>query len=95
MSPLTDTGERRTQRSFENFKNRDRENAAEMIEAFAVLKKQQHWHNFDLGLLDEKRARAISEVCDENTRRQAGRAFPAGCVADWQRHTEQHERETK
>ncbi|MFA0814356.1 MAG: class II fumarate hydratase [Anaerofustis sp.] len=70
-----------TQRSFENFKIGTEKMPQEMIEAFAVLKKAAALANFDLGLLDEKRARAISEVCDEILDGKLDGHFP---LAVWQ-----------
>ncbi len=46
-----------------------------------MLKKAAALANFDLGLLDEKRARAISEVCDEILDGKLDGHFP---LAVWQ-----------
>ena len=70
-----------TQRSFDNFKIGTEKMPQEMIEAFAVLKKAAALANFDLGLLDEKRARVISEVCDEIFDGKLDGHFP---LAVWQ-----------
>jgi fumarate hydratase class II len=54
-----------TQRSFENFKIGNEKMPIEIIRAFAILKKAAAFTNCSLGLLDEKRAKAIAQVCDE------------------------------
>ena len=54
-----------TQRSFENFKIGVEKIPAEVIDAFAVLKKAAALANTELGMIDEKRGNAIAQVCDE------------------------------
>jgi len=54
-----------TQRSYENFKIGSEKMPMEIIRAFAIIKKAAALTNTSLGLLDEKRAHAIAEVCDE------------------------------
>jgi fumarate hydratase class II len=54
-----------TQRSFENFQIGTEKIPIEVIRAFAVLKKAAAMANLELGMLDEYRASAIMQVCDE------------------------------
>lgn len=54
-----------TERSFENFKIGHEQMPAEIIRAFAVLKKAAALANKRLGMIDEERADLISRVCDE------------------------------
>jgi len=54
-----------TQRSLEHFKIGTEKMPAEIIRAFAILKKSAALANCRLGMLDEPRAAAISAVCDE------------------------------
>jgi len=54
-----------TQRSLQNFKIGKGFMPIEIIRAFAVLKKATALTNMELEQLDEKRAMAIAEVCDE------------------------------
>ena len=53
-----------TQRSFENFKIGIEKIPAEVIRAFAVLKKSAAIANNRLGKLDDRRAGLISQVCE-------------------------------
>ncbi len=70
-----------TQRSFENFQIGTEKMPLQMIRAFAVLKKAAAKSNLALGLLDEKRAALISEVCDEILDGKLDGHFP---LAVWQ-----------
>ena len=70
-----------TQRSFENFQIGTEKMPLQMIRAFAVLKKSAAKSNLALGLLDEKRAALISEVCDEILDGKLDGHFP---LAVWQ-----------
>ena len=54
-----------TERSFENFKIGHEQMPAEIISAFAVLKKAAAIANEKLGMIDQERAGVISQVCDE------------------------------
>ena len=53
-----------TQRSYENFRIGTEKMPAEIIRAFAVLKKAAAIANNRLGKLDGDRCRLIGEVCD-------------------------------
>ena len=53
-----------TQRSLENFPIGTEKMPIEIIQAFAILKKAAALTNFELGVLDEVRAKAIIESCD-------------------------------
>jgi len=65
-----------TQRSFENFKIGGERMPTEIIRAFGVLKKAAALTNCKLGTLDEKRAEAISTVCDEIIKGKLDEQFP-------------------
>lgn len=65
-----------TQRSFENFKIGGERMPTEIIRAFGVLKKAAALTNCKLGTLDEKRANAISAVCDEIIKGKLDEQFP-------------------
>ena len=65
-----------TQRSFENFKIGGERMPEEIIRAFALLKKAAALANLQLGRLDERRARAIVQVCDEISAGQLDEHFP-------------------
>lgn len=54
-----------TQRSYENFKIGQEKMPQEIIRAFALLKYAAAQANCELGLLDQKKAQAIEEVCDQ------------------------------
>ena len=54
-----------TQRSYENFKIGQEKMPREIIRAFALLKYAAAQANCELGLLDQKKAQAIEEVCDQ------------------------------
>ena len=54
-----------TQRSYENFKIGQEKMPREIIQAFALLKYAAAQANCELGLLDQKKAQAIVEVCDQ------------------------------
>jgi fumarate hydratase, class II len=56
-----------TQRSINNFKIGGAKNQMpiEIIHAFAILKKSAALTNSELGVLDQKKARDIADVCDE------------------------------
>ena len=70
-----------TQRSFENFKIGVEKMPAEIIRAFAVLKKGAALANRRLGKLDETRCGAICAVCDEILAGKLEGHFP---LAVWQ-----------
>ena len=70
-----------TQRSFENFKIGIEKIPAEVIHAFAVLKKSAAIANNRLGKLDDRRAGLISQVCDEILAGKLDGHFP---LAVWQ-----------
>ena len=70
-----------TQRSFENFKIGIEKIPAEVIHAFAVLKKSAAIANNRLGKLDDRRAELISQVCDEILDGKLDGHFP---LAVWQ-----------
>ncbi len=65
-----------TQRSCNNFKIGSERMPAEIIQAFAFLKKAAAITNCELGRLDEQRARLIGGVCDEILEGSLGDAFP-------------------
>ncbi len=54
-----------TQRSIQNFKIGGHRMPAEIIEAFAFLKKAAALTNFDLGVLPKEKCDLIGQVCDE------------------------------
>jgi fumarate hydratase class II len=54
-----------SQRSINNFQIGIEKMPEEIIQAFAILKKAAALANSKLGVLDETRAKAISQVCDE------------------------------
>ncbi len=54
-----------TQRSIQNFKIGGHRMPAEIIEAFAYLKKAAALTNHDLGVLPKEKADLIAQVCDE------------------------------
>jgi len=70
-----------TQRSLEHFKIGTEKMPVEIIYAFAVLKKSAALVNLKLGMLDELRAEAIAEVCDEILAGHLQENFP---LAVWQ-----------
>ena len=65
-----------TQRSFQNFKIGKGSMPIEVIYAFAILKKAAALTNMELAQLDEKKAIAISKVCDEITEGKLDDNFP-------------------
>ncbi|MCK4919927.1 MAG: class II fumarate hydratase [Bacteroidales bacterium] len=54
-----------TQRSVNNFKIGDGNMPREIVYAFAYLKKSAAFTNYELGVLDKKKADLIGTVCDE------------------------------
>lgn len=54
-----------TERSFENFKIGRQKMPLEIVHSFGVLKKAAALANANLGMIDEKRAKLIAQVCDE------------------------------
>lgn len=70
-----------TERSFENFKIGTEKIPAEVICAFAILKKAAAAANHRLGKLDEQRCRLIGQVCDEILDGRLEGHFP---LAVWQ-----------
>ena len=82
-----------TQRSFQNFEIGDEKIPAEVITAFSYLKEAAALANFRLGVLDEKKAKLISAVCEEIRAGKLCGNFP---LAVWQTGSGtpvQHERE--
>ncbi len=65
-----------TQRSLQNFKIGTERMPAEIIRAFAVLKKAAAKVNCALGLLDESDAEVLSQVCDEISAGRHNAEFP-------------------
>ncbi len=67
-----------TQRSTQNFKINEENDKMplEIIKAFAVLKKAAALTNHELGVLDEKKAELIGEVCDEILEGKLDDQFP-------------------
>ena len=65
-----------TQRSYENFRIGTEKMPAEIIRAFAVLKKAAAIANNRLGKLDGDRCRLIGEVCDEILEGKLDNEFP-------------------
>ncbi|RME16933.1 MAG: class II fumarate hydratase [Bdellovibrio sp.] len=65
-----------TQRSLENFKIGKDHFPREMIRALGILKKSAAQANRDLGLLDEKKAKAIIQAADEVIAGQLDDNFP-------------------
>lgn len=67
-----------TQRSIENFKIGDASTRmpAEIIYAFAILKKAAAHTNLELGILDKEKADRIAEVCDEILAKKLDDQFP-------------------
>ncbi|QAT48932.1 class II fumarate hydratase [Caproiciproducens sp. NJN-50] len=70
-----------TQRSYNNFKIGSEKMPAEIIRAFAVMKKAAAAANEKLGILDPKRAKTIRDVCDEILEGKLDDQFP---LAVWQ-----------
>ncbi len=65
-----------TQRSIQNFKIGGHRMPAEIIEAFAFLKKAAALTNFDLGVLPKEKCDIIGQVCDEILAGQLADQFP-------------------
>ncbi len=65
-----------TQRSFQNFKIGTEKMPAEVIKAFAILKKAAALANFRIGRLDEERCSLIGRVCDEIVKGDLDSEFP-------------------
>lgn len=65
-----------TQRSYENFKIGTEKMPAEIIRAFAILKKAAAMANFKIGKLDQKRCDSIGQVCDEILAGKLDEQFP-------------------
>ena len=65
-----------TQRSFENFRIGGEKMPIEIIRAFAIMKKAAALANEALGALDQRRAAAIAQVCDEITSGALDEHFP-------------------
>ena len=70
-----------TQRSFQNFEIGDEKMPAEVITAFSYLKEAAALANFRLGVLDEKKEKLISTVCEEIRAGKLQGNFP---LAVWQ-----------
>ena len=70
-----------TQRSYQNFRIGTEKMPAEIISAFAVLKRAAAMANCRLGKLDEKRCGLIAEVCTEIAEGKLSGEFP---LAVWQ-----------
>ena len=70
-----------TQRSFQNFKIGTEKIPAEIIAAFAILKKAAAIANCNLGKLEEKKKDLIAQVCDEILEGRLEGNFP---LAVWQ-----------
>ena len=70
-----------TQRSYQNFRIGTEKMPAEIIRAFAVLKRAAAIANCRLGKLDEKRCGLIAEVCTEIEEGKLSGEFP---LAVWQ-----------
>ena len=70
-----------TQRSFQNFEIGDEKIPAEVITAFSYLKEAAALANFRLGVLDEKKEKLISTVCEEIRAGKLCGNFP---LAVWQ-----------
>ncbi len=65
-----------TQRSYENFKIGTEKMPSEIINAFSILKKAAALTNMNLGTLDEKRAGAIVQACNEISEGKLEDHFP-------------------
>ena len=65
-----------TQRSFENFRIGTERMPAEIVRAFAILKKAAAQANEKLGNLDERRSQAICQACDEVLAGELDQEFP-------------------
>ena len=70
-----------TQRSYMNFRIGTEKMPAEIIRAFAVLKKAAALANAELGMLDKERSGVIARVCDEILDGKLDGNFP---LAVWQ-----------
>ena len=70
-----------TQRSLQNFRIGTEKMPAEVIEAFAYLKKAAAIANNRLGRLDDEKCRLVSSVCDEILEGKLDGEFP---LAVWQ-----------
>jgi fumarate hydratase, class II len=65
-----------TQRSIQNFKIGGHQMPAEIIEAFAFLKKAAALTNHDLGVLPKEKSDLIGQVCDEILAGKLADQFP-------------------
>ena len=65
-----------TQRSYENFKIGGQQMPAEIIHAFAILKKAAAVTNKELGVLSVEKADLIKQVCDEILAGELDDQFP-------------------
>ncbi len=65
-----------TQRSKQNFRIGGQKMPAEIIRAFAYLKKAAALTNYDLGVLPEDKSRLIGQVCDEILEGKLDEHFP-------------------
>lgn len=65
-----------TQRSSENFRIGGQRMPAEIIKAFAILKKAAAITNSELGVLDPNKSKLIGQVCDEILAGQLDDEFP-------------------
>ena len=70
-----------TQRSYQNFEIGTEKMPLEIIRSFAILKKAAALTNLRLKMLDEQRATAIANVCDEILEGKLDGQFP---LAVWQ-----------
>ena len=77
----TGTRGAQTQRSYMNFRIGTEKMPAEIIRAFAVLKKAAALANAELGMLDKERSGVIARVCDEILDGKLDGNFP---LAVWQ-----------
>lgn len=70
-----------TQRSFQNFRIGSEKIPAQVISAFAILKKAAAMANSELGMLDPEKGSLIAQVCDEILEGKLDGNFP---LAVWQ-----------
>ena len=82
-----------TARSLLHFDIGDDVKPPELIRALGTLKKACALANRDLGKLSDDKAKLIVQAADEVIEGKLNDHFPLSHLADWQRHTKQHERQ--
>ena len=80
-----------TQRSLQNFEIGRERFPREMLWALGIVKQSVAQVNSDLELLDPDKAEVIFAGSSRSNRWRIGRPFSTGCLANRQRHADQHE----